>query len=522
MKLSVNEVLMSIPLYQLTFLTPFPKEEIYYKKIVKSIPHIKEDEPTLLIIETKEDWLEFNNEKTANQLIQNANLQAVVIDNKMRNLVEDDVLTLYLQCQIPIIQVENKKMIAYFLQESKNTFSYSKLSLELGGFYKRGFINIAKNLSMAFDTPLIFLDENKKLLQHTGTDKDLDSFFTWFNELSSEKNEKQNKTVSNKKDSFEQFLINPGGQINMFLFASTKLVLWQKNIIDKFIGFTAVLFQTEEAVKKQNEEFKEFFIYELLCRKFQSKTSLLKQGKTWGLNLENPHHLLMVDIESSSFESIGDPYLLNEIMIHLEAQKSQNNEKLIILPFQKHIIVLIEDQKGHISNKKDNPVIKTSEWVEEEVSKAFPNYITQIGIGKWYSDTIDLNKSYQGAKMAIQFGKVWFENTRVYYMHDLGVLHLLFNINSDLLHQFCEENLTQIIKSDQKQSTEYLKTLKAYFQYNGVIKDVSEVLFIHPNTLRIRLNKIEQLIGIDRQNLEQLLTLMIAVKIYYSFYGSID
>lgn len=512
MKLSVNKALLSIPLYQLTFITPFPKEELYYNYIVKSISDIKQNHETLLIIDTKNEWEQFNNEKTAHQLIQNSDLSAIVISKKANNQLKEDVLSLYLECQIPIIHVADDKTIVYFEREFTNVFSYSNLSVELDGFYKRGFMNIATNLSLAFNTPFIILDENEKLLQHTGTEKELDTFFQWFNEHKSNNKKSQ-------QNLFEQYLITSSGHKQLRLFASTHLVAWQKSMIDKFIGFTAVLFQTEEVVQKQNEAFKEFFIYELLCRKFESKTSLIKQGKTWGLNLEKPHHLLLLDIETSSGELVDDSTLLDEMILHLESQISKKTENLIILPFQKHIVVLIEDEKGDVLN--NNTSLNIANWIEAEISKSFPNYSPHIGIGKWYVDTIDLDKSFDEAKIAIQFGKVWFENNRVYYMHDLGVLHLLFSVEGDLLQTFCEENLTHLINSDQKQGTEYLKTLKVYFQYNGIINDVAEVLFIHPNTLRMRLNKIEQIMGIDRQNLEHLLTLMVAVKIYYSFYVTI-
>lgn len=522
MKVSLNEVLQSIPLYQLTFVTPFPKEEIFYENIARSISNDWLERPSLLIIEKTEDWLKLNDKKIANQFIQDPHLHAIVIYNKTKNPFQADILAFYMQCQIPIIQIEDHALISKFLQKSLSSLHYSNLSVELDGFYKRGFMDIASNLSMAFSTPLLFLDENEQLLWQTGSDREIRKCLQWLQTKTESHSQltmrtaNENQETSDSNHPFEQYMMNIAGQVQLSLIASTNLADWQKKIIDKFIGFTAVLFQTEEVVREQNDNFKEFFIYELIYRKFESKKALINQGKTWGWNLEKPHHLLVVDVDSSE-QLMNNINLLDEIVFHLETHKAKLHQTIIIFPFQDHIVVLIEDEKNRPPSERKNVAIKLAGWIEGEVTNIFPMCQMHIGIGKWYFDTIDLNKSYQEAKIAIQFGKIWFENKRIYHMSDLGVLHLLTNIHRDLLHDFCEEYLPRLMESDQEQGTEYLKTLKMYFQHHGIVNDVSEALFIHPNTLRKRLKKIEEMIGFSLQNLEQLLTLMIAVKIYYSF-----
>lgn len=519
MKISINEILLSIPLYQLTFLTSFPNEEIFYEHVVKSIPRDKQEAPTLILIETKEGCQTLNRQDTANHLIQDSNLCAVVVYSEARQPIQSDILTFYEQCQIPIVQINAPGTIDYFLNETQAMVTYSHLSIELDGFYKRGFVDIATNLAMAFGTPLLFLDENYQLLWNTGPDREVKRCLEWFQSFVNERGQSvqreetnQSKASSQEQDSFEIYNINIAGQMQLSLVASADLADWQRKQMDKFIGFTAVLFQTDEVVRAQNERFKEFFIYELLYRKFESKKSLIEQGKTWGWNLEKPHHLLVLDVDSSSDEFMNHPNILEEMVFHLETNKAAKAHPIIILPFQEHIVVLIEDEK-----EEENIAINIAHWIEEEIAASFPHYSMYIGIGKYYIDTIDLNKSYQEAKIAIQFGKEWYEYKRVFHMNELGVLRLLSTIHRDLLQDFCQEELSPLIRSDQEDGTEYLKTLRMYFQYHGVMNDVAEALFIHPNTLRKRLNKLEKMIGVDRQNLEQLLTLMVAIKIYYSF-----
>ncbi len=527
MKVSLNEVLLSVPLCELTFVTPFLKEEVFYENVVTCISSDQFEIPTLLLIETNEEWQKLNTKKIANQLIQDTYLYAIVICNKMNNPLQEDILALFWRCKLPIIQIEDDSIVSNFFQESQTRFSYSNLSVELDGFFKKGFMSIASNLSMAFSTPLFFLDENKQLLWQTGSALEIKECLQWLQESQQEVTkdsdrqsigEKFNSSqiTSKTKHSYELYTINIAREIKLSLVALENLANWQKKIIDKFIGFTAVLFQTDEVVREQNERFKEFFIYELLYRKFESKKVLIKQGKTWGWNLEKSHHLLVVNLNfSEELMNNSDP--IDETVFHLETKKVKLNETLIIFSFQDQVVVLIEDEEARTPSERKNVAVKITDWIEDEVTTVFPTCQMNIGIGKWYFDTIHLYKSYQEAKIALQFGKAWLENERTYHMKDLGLLHLLTHIHRDLLYEFCEEYLSPLIKSDNENDTEYLKTLKMYIQYQGIVNDVSEALFIHPNTLRRRLKKIEDLVGFDLQNLEELLNLMVAVKVYFSF-----
>lgn len=81
------------------------------------------------------------------------------------------------------------------------------------------------------------------------------------------------------------------------------------------------------------------------------------------------------------------------------------------------------------------------------------------------------------------------------------------HVDHDFLHSYCQEYLSSLIRSDKENGTEYHETLKMYFLYDGVINDVSDVLFIHPNTLRKRLY------NISKANHEMMVSFFV-IKIY--------
>ncbi len=64
-----------------------------------------------------------------------------------------------------------------------------------------------------------------------------------------------------------------------------------------------------------------------------------------------------------------------------------------------------------------------------------------------------------------------------------------------------------------KKSTELVKTLKAYFEYNGNLTRMSEKLYTHYNTILYRINRINEITGMNLDDPNDRLNLEIALKI---------
>jgi DNA-binding PucR family transcriptional regulator len=200
---------------------------------------------------------------------------------------------------------------------------------------------------------------------------------------------------------------------------------------------------------------------------------------------------------------------INELLINI--QQSEVGEGLISFLFQDQIVVMVEDEAERTIIDRKKYVLDIAEGLLSFLSTNWPEYQFHIGIGKWNQNTINLNKSYQEAKLALRFGQIWYEDKNIYHIQDLGILRLLIYNHQEILSDFSNEYLSLLIESDRQNGTEYIETLKAYIQYQGVNTEVSENLHVHPNTLRNRIKKMEELTGIDFQNSKEFMNLMIAV-----------
>jgi DNA-binding PucR family transcriptional regulator len=73
------------------------------------------------------------------------------------------------------------------------------------------------------------------------------------------------------------------------------------------------------------------------------------------------------------------------------------------------------------------------------------------------------------------------------------------------------EAVSKIAAYDEQRSTALLKTLEEFLHRRGSISATAEALYVHPNTLRQRLRRIQELSGIDLRRDDWLLV-EIAVK----------
>ena len=95
---------------------------------------------------------------------------------------------------------------------------------------------------------------------------------------------------------------------------------------------------------------------------------------------------------------------------------------------------------------------------------------------------------------------------------DLGLYRLLLGLQSlPELRSFQDEVLSTLRQKDR--SGALLKTLRSYLSTNGSPTDAAQALHLHRNTVLYRLDRIEDLLGVDLRDSEVRLTLHLALKI---------
>jgi sugar diacid utilization regulator len=163
------------------------------------------------------------------------------------------------------------------------------------------------------------------------------------------------------------------------------------------------------------------------------------------------------------------------------------------------------------------PAVRARELGQATVGhlqRLFPSLDLIVGIGSTCRDATAIADSYLQARRAVgaaqRFGRVG----QVTGIEDLGILRLLFQVSDpDELSAFAEAILGPLLAYDRLHDAELLRTLEVYLRHNASVQNAARELFLHPNTVSYRLQRIEKIGGFELANNDVRLSAQIALKI---------
>lgn len=284
------------------------------------------------------------------------------------------------------------------------------------------------------------------------------------------------------------------------------------------IGYQAALLCAVEIVKQKElitfeRRYKEAFIYDLLYGNAESAQDIIARGLIWGWNLALPHGVIVFELEE--YEQYSPDSHLAEILFDIvSAELEKSGRKPIVLRKKGEIIVVLTVEASAATEQKNRIEILVKKVMNEAREKFAPRVI-RVGVGRIYRKPDEIFRSYQEAKVALELGKRLNMRHQTPYFKDLGLVRILYNHDSQELRDFYTETLGEIERFDKEQNSDLMNSLEKYLMYHCDLKTAADVLFLHPNTLRYRLKKVEELLNVDLNHVDVKLNLMAAFKINY-------
>ncbi len=134
-----------------------------------------------------------------------------------------------------------------------------------------------------------------------------------------------------------------------------------------------------------------------------------------------------------------------------------------------------------------------------------------IAYGTIVNDIKEVSKSYKEAKLALDVGKIFFQEKDVIAYNTLGIGRLIYQLPIPLCKMFIREIFEG--KSPDDFDEETLMTINKFFENSLNVSETSRQLYIHRNTLVYRLDKIQKSTGLDLRIFEDAITFKIALMV---------
>lgn len=183
-----------------------------------------------------------------------------------------------------------------------------------------------------------------------------------------------------------------------------------------------------------------------------------------------------------------------------------NNKDFVTAVDENNVIVVKELPDGDVNKEL------------EKASKSLSAYLTKEGIkdvriayGTVVHELKEVSHSYKEAKMALDIGKIFFDDRDIIAYSELGIGRLIYQLPIPLCKMFIREIFGG--KSPDEFDEETLTTIYKFFENSLNVSETSRQLFIHRNTLVYRLDKLQKSTGLDLRVFEDAITFKIALMV---------
>jgi sugar diacid utilization regulator/GAF domain-containing protein len=136
-----------------------------------------------------------------------------------------------------------------------------------------------------------------------------------------------------------------------------------------------------------------------------------------------------------------------------------------------------------------------------EIGQAISTVRTEVdirwGVSAPCQEPVELPTAFRQAKTAVRAAAV-SRRDRPMHFDDLGTIRVLFAEDGGTdVRAFIDDTLGPLLAYDAERDGALLATLRAYFAADCSQKDAAQLIPVHHKTLRYRLDKIEELTGLD-------------------------
>ena len=135
----------------------------------------------------------------------------------------------------------------------------------------------------------------------------------------------------------------------------------------------------------------------------------------------------------------------------------------------------------------------------------------RVAYGTIVNQLRDVSKSYKEAGMALDVGRIFYEQKNVLAYNELGIGRLIHQLPVSLCDMFLQEVFDG--KAVDQFDEETLSTVNQFFQNNLNISETARQLYVHRNTLVYRFEKLQRKFGLDIRAFEDALTFKLAMMV---------
>jgi sugar diacid utilization regulator len=287
------------------------------------------------------------------------------------------------------------------------------------------------------------------------------------------------------------------------------------SVLPFLLAFTAVLLDQEAAAIESDLRLRGELLLELLVERGVPSGAVVRAAERFGMDLGREHLVALLQVTDFPPRLPADRVLRlwRDVSERLEAGARARFARAWILPHAEEFVLVAE------ASARDWPPNRTTEALDRLRSSLGPVLApfglteVSVGIGFPYAGGEGLRRSFGEAREALLVGRAQFGPGRVTHFQMLGPHRFLYGwFDSPRSQSLARDLLHPLLDPPSVHNAELLETLRVYLECRGRASEAARRLGIHRNTLRYRLDRAAQLLGVDLEDAGVQLVLQLALR----------
>jgi purine catabolism regulator len=270
----------------------------------------------------------------------------------------------------------------------------------------------------------------------------------------------------------------------------------------QFASTVAALRQVQaRAVVEDDRRFQAVCLEELVSGHLTDRSVLSERAAAFGWDLSLPRAVLLAQAESSSG---GDADTVRSLA---DAARAALGGSAIVWERSTQAAALLAPRGADPATLEE-----AAAGMRREAARRLPTTPVSIGIGRVRDDPLELRESHAEARRALEVGR-WRSPGQVVIFERMGLDRLLASVSDLELSAFRDTMIEPLAAYDRAHRSNLVDTLEAYVATRNAA-EAARRLYVHYNTVRSRLARIEELIGPFLSDAERLTGLAVALHIH--------
>lgn len=281
----------------------------------------------------------------------------------------------------------------------------------------------------------------------------------------------------------------------------------------EYAATVAALRQVQSrAVIETDRRFQAVCLEELITGHVADRSALLERAAAFAWDFGLPRAVLLASIESVDGRPFGD--LVGSVqegsLRHrvAEAARSSLGPQAIVWERHREIgaLVAIAADGNPATLRAAGTALRT------EAGRRLPGVVVSVGVGTVAVDPLVLDRSFHEARHALEIGRWGHGPGQVRTFDELGIDRILIRVPAGDIDAYCGSMLGALEAYDADHGTSLVLTLDAFLASRNAAFAARE-LYVHTNTLKNRLARIEDILAVSLRDPGRCLGLSLALRL---------